>query len=108
MIRNYLAIAFRHLYKRKFYTAINVIGLAIGLAAGLLITLYVLDELSYDRFHQRADRIYRVTTETNFNGNLSGSASTNYHVGEVIDDEIPEIETTLRVQQLWEPYGESR
>ncbi len=102
MIRNYLAIAFRHLYKRKFYTAINVIGLAIGLAAGLLITLYVLDELSYDRFHEWADRIYRVTTETNFNGNLSGIASTNYHVGEVIDDEIPEIETTLRVRQLWE------
>ncbi|WKN42571.1 ABC transporter permease [Tunicatimonas pelagia] len=100
MIKNNLAIAFRHLYKRKFYTIINVTGLAIGLAAGLLITLYVLDELSYDRFHERADRIYRVTTETNFNGNLSGSASTNYHVGEVIDDEIPEIATTLRVQQL--------
>ncbi|MEM9830385.1 MAG: ABC transporter permease [Bacteroidota bacterium] len=99
MYRNYLAIAFRHLYKRKFYTIINVTGLAIGLAAGLLITLYVLDELSYDRFHERADRIYRVTTETNFNGNLSGSASTNYHVGEVIDDEIPEIATTLRVHQ---------
>ena len=102
MYRNYLAIAFRHLYKRKFYTIINITGLAIGLAAGLLITLYVLDELSYDRFHERADRIYRVTTEIDFNGNLSAIASTNYHVGEVIDDEIPEIETTLRVQQLRE------
>lgn len=99
MFKNYLSIAFRHLYKRKFYTAINIVGLAIGLAAGLLITIYVLDELSYDRFHKRADRIYRVTTETNFNGRFSGSASTNHHVGEVIDDEIPEIETTVRVHQ---------
>ncbi|MEQ9440334.1 MAG: ABC transporter permease [Cyclobacteriaceae bacterium] len=102
MLKNYLAIAFRHLSKRKFYTAINILGLAIGLAAGLLITLYVLDELSYDRFHKQADRIYRVATQTNFNGSTSAAASTNYHIGEVIDDEIPEIEATLRVQKLWD------
>ncbi len=102
MLKNYLTIAFRHLYRRKFYTAINIFGLAIGLAAGLLITLYVLNELSYDRFHEKADRIYRVTTETNFNGRKSAVASTNYHIAEVIDDEIPEIDATLLVQKVWE------
>lgn len=102
MFKSYLSIAFRHLYKRKFYTLINILGLSVALTACLLITLYVMDELSYDRFHEKADRIFRVTTETNFNGNLSANASTNYHIAEVIDDEIPEIEATLRVQKMWE------
>ncbi len=101
MLTNYLKIALRTLRKKPFYTGINILGLAIGMSACLLISLYVLNELSYDRFHEQADRIYRVTTETNFNGQESGSASTNYHIAEVIDDEIPEIEATVRVQQLW-------
>ncbi|WPP48829.1 ABC transporter permease [Catalinimonas niigatensis] len=101
MLKNYLSIAFRHLYKRKFYTLINVLGLSVALTACILISLYVLDELSYDRFHEKADRIYRVTNEVNFNGQESSYASTNYHVAEVIDDEIPEIESTLRVEKLW-------
>lgn len=99
MLTNYLKIALRTLRKKPFYTGINILGLAIGMAACLLISLYVLDELSYDRFHEQADRIYRVTTETNFNGRKKGSASTNHHVAEVIDDEIPEVEVTTRVQQ---------
>ena len=102
MLTNYLKITLRTLRKKPFYTGINILGLAIGMAACLLISLYVLDELSYDRFHEQADRIYRVTTETNFNGRKSGSASTNYHIAEVIADEIPEIETTVRVHQLWD------
>ena len=101
MLTNYLKIALRTLRKKPFYTGINILGLAIGMAACLLISLYVLDELSYDRFHEKADRIYRVTTETNFNGRKSASASTNYHIAEVIGNEIPEIEHTTRVQQLW-------
>lgn len=101
MFKNYLSIAFRHLYKRKFYTLINVLGLSVALTASILISLYVLDELSYDRFHEKANRIYRVTNEVNFNGQESSYASTNYHVAEVIGDEIPEIESTLRVQKLW-------
>ncbi|MGB3779202.1 MAG: ABC transporter permease, partial [Tunicatimonas sp.] len=102
MLTNYLKIALRTLRKKPFYTGINILGLAIGMAACLLISLYVLDELSYDRFHEKADRIYRVTTQTDFNGRESQMASTSYHIGEVIGSEIPEIETTVRVQQLWE------
>ncbi len=101
MLTNYLKIALRTLRKKPFYTGINILGLAIGMAACLLISLYVLDELSYDRFHEKADRIYRVTTQTDFNGRESGNASTNYHIAEVIGSEIPEIEQTTRVQQLW-------
>ncbi len=104
MLTNYLKIALRTLRKKPFYTGINILGLAIGMAACLLISLYVLDELSYDRFHEKADRIYRVTTLTTRMGSTEerGMAATNYHIGEVIDDEIPEVETTVRVHQEWE------
>lgn len=101
MLKNYLLIALRVFNKHKLYTLINIGGLTIGFAVSLLIMLYVLDELSYDRFHDKVDGIYRVTTKINFNGQISHIASTNYHIAEVIDDEIPEIETTLRVQKMW-------
>jgi len=63
MFKNYLRIALRNITKHKVYSSINVIGLAIGLASFVLIFLYVQDELSYDRYHSKADRIYRVTAE---------------------------------------------
>jgi putative ABC transport system permease protein len=65
MIRNYIKIAFRNLMKHKFVSFINLSGLTIGLACCLLITLYILHELSYDRFHHNANRIYRVTRSFN-------------------------------------------
>lgn len=62
MLRNYLVVALRNIVKHRLYTAINVLGLSIGLAACLVIVLFVRDETSYDRFWKRADRIYRLTT----------------------------------------------
>lgn len=61
MLRNYLKIAFRNLLKHKGFTFINIAGLSLGLTSFLVIALYVQDELGYDRFHQKADRIYRVS-----------------------------------------------
>ena len=57
MIKNYVKIAWRNLVKNKAYSFINITGLAIGLSCFLLIALYVMDELSYDRFYPNADRI---------------------------------------------------
>ena len=68
MLRNYLKIALRNLSKRKGFTFINVTGLAVGMACCLLIALYVRHELRYDRFHERAERIYRVATEVRTGG----------------------------------------
>ncbi len=61
MIKNYLTIALRNFRKQSFYSFINVSGLAVGIAACLVIVLFVIDELSYDTYNTKADRIYRVT-----------------------------------------------
>ncbi len=68
MIRNYIKIALRNLFKNKLYSFINIFGLAIGLTCFLLISLYVLDELSYDRHFKDADRIYRINSDIKFGG----------------------------------------
>ena len=60
MLKNYLRVAWRQLYKHKGYTGINIAGLAVGMACCLLIALFVQDELSYDRHHEHADQIHRL------------------------------------------------
>ena len=60
MLLNYLKIAFRNLIHQKIYSIINIVGLAIGIGCCLLIFLFVRNELSYDKFHQNAENIYRV------------------------------------------------
>jgi len=68
MFKNYFKIAIRNLRRHKGYTLINLAGLAVGMACGALILLYIRHELSYDRFHQKAARIYRLTTPLNKEG----------------------------------------
>jgi len=63
MLKNYLKVALRNLLKHKVYSFINILGLAVGIAASVLIALYIFDELSYDRFHVNADRTYRVVAD---------------------------------------------
>lgn len=63
MLKNYLTIALRTLRRHKGYAFINITGLAVGMVCCLVIGLYVQDELSYDRFHQHADRTYRLLLE---------------------------------------------
>src|SRR5688572_14311835 len=61
MLRNYLKVAFRNLVQHKAFSFINIAGLAIGMSCSILIMLWMQDELSYDKFHARADHIYRIT-----------------------------------------------
>jgi putative ABC transport system permease protein len=96
MLYNYLKITFRTLARYKSFTAINVIGLAMGLASGILILIYVMDELSFDKFHSKGDRIFRVGTEmVDINtGNSNGGIETNgWPIGKLLEAEFPEIET---------------
>ncbi len=97
MFRNYVKIAFRNLWKNRVYSGINVFGLAVGLATCLLITLYVADELSYDRHHKRADRIYRVVHHASWDqGNLN-LAPTSAPYGPTLKQNYPEIEQAVRI-----------
>jgi putative ABC transport system permease protein len=74
MLKNYIKIAFRNLIRRIGYTSINVFGLAVGISCCLLIGIYVLDEMSYDKFHNNADNIYRV----NINYSMGGTSQSMY------------------------------
>ena len=63
MIKNYLKVSMRNLLKHKGYAFINILGLAVGIAASVLIFLYVTNEMSYDKFHEKADRAYRIAAD---------------------------------------------
>ncbi|MBS4066454.1 MAG: ABC transporter permease [Chitinophagaceae bacterium] len=75
MIKNYFKIAWRNLVKSKGYSAINIGGLAVGMAVAMLIGLWVYDELSYDQYHQNYDRIARVMQHANFNGKIESQVA---------------------------------
>ncbi|HEX6848467.1 MAG TPA: ABC transporter permease [Chitinophagaceae bacterium] len=98
MIKNYIKIAWRNLKRKKASAMINLTGLAIGLAAFLLIVYFVRYELSYDSFLPDADRIYRVTVRQEEN-NQTGmhSARTYAAVSPVLKAELPEVETAVRI-----------
>ncbi len=63
MLKNYIKIAFRNLFRKKLYSFLNITGLAIGLACSILLLFYIQDELSFDRFHEKGDRLYRLESD---------------------------------------------
>jgi putative ABC transport system permease protein len=97
MFRNYIKIAFRNLWKNKGYSAINIFGLAIGLATCLLIILFVIDELSYDKYNEKADRIYRVNTDIKLNGSEFLHHVTPAPMADVLKKDYPGVEETVRI-----------
>ena len=100
MFKNYLKTALRIMFRQKAYSAINIIGLSLGMAATLLIILYVADELSYDRFHADADRIYRITFFGTMDDKDFKMAESAAPVGPAVAAEIPEVESVTRFG-LW-------
>jgi putative ABC transport system permease protein len=99
MIRNYFKIALRNLKRQKVSTSINVIGLAIGLATCILIMLYVKDELSYDRYNEKADRIFRVGLKVRLNGEDVGGPMLGPNAARDLQQEFPEVLKTTRIQR---------
>ena len=98
MIRNYLLVAFRNVLKNKVFSGINVFGLGIGLAACLLILQFVMVELSYDKFHSKLDRIYRVTNDRFQNGKLIQHGTITYPtIGPAMAKDFPEVEKYTRL-----------
>ncbi|HEY4063146.1 MAG TPA: ABC transporter permease [Puia sp.] len=99
MIRNYLKLAFRHLLRKKVFSFINLFGLTVGLVSCILIGLYITDELSFDKFHTKADRIVRVTMDYQ-KGNAGTPrqlASTGLRPGPRFQQVFPVVEAFARV-----------
>src|SRR5882757_7803357 len=98
MFTNHFKIAFRNLWRNKAFSAINIFGLAIGLAVCLLITLFVVDELSYDRYNLNADRIYRANSDFKVNGGDFKDRETPAPMASVLMKEYPQIEQATRLR----------
>ncbi len=97
MFKNYLKTALRNLMRNKFYSMINIVGLAIGITACILIMLYVQSELSYDTFHEKADRIYRVNLTGVFNDDEFNHPFLSPPLAKAMQNEIPEVEEAVRL-----------
>ena len=102
MLQNYFKVALRNLWKNKGFSAINIIGLASGIVICLLILLYVLDELSYDKFNTKANRIFRVNNEVRFGDNHFDLAVAPAMMGPTMVKEFPQVEQYTRIR--W--YGD--
>ena len=95
MIRNFIKVALRSLVKQKIYTAINVLGLAVSIAACLLIVLYVKYELSYDKFWPGGERVYKVLLERKYPNHTTFYGAMPHSYADASQRDIPEVENNL-------------
>jgi putative ABC transport system permease protein len=97
MVKNFFKIAWRNLLRNKGFSLINISGLAIGMAAAVLILLWIQHELSYDQFHQNKDRIYEAWNRAEFSGKLQCWNTTPKILARTVEKDIPEVERAVRV-----------
>src|SRR5688572_31436705 len=97
MFKNYLKIAFRNLWKHKAFSLINILGLTVGLTAGFLIFLYVSFEMSYDNFHSKANRIYRVVADIKTPTEVLHPGGPSWAVPPHLKLDFPEVEQSVRI-----------
>jgi len=96
MFKNLFTIALRNIFKDKTYSAINILGLTIGITCSMFLYLYILDELSYDRYHKNADNIYRVVSNIKEPDNAFTWAVAQIPLGEELRDNYPEVQNVVR------------
>ncbi|MNG60723.1 Macrolide export ATP-binding/permease protein MacB [compost metagenome] len=99
MLKSYLKIAFRNLQKNKGFTAINIVGLAIGMAAAILIMLWVKSEFTYDRFYSKTDQIYAVGIKDVWGGEVVKHFYTPKPMAAALKTDFPEINNVARVNK---------
>lgn len=97
MFKSYLRIAVRNFVKEKFYSALNILGLAIGICVVMFIALFLYQEMSYDQFHAKADRIYRLGTHLEIGGSVSDLNATFPPYAKALEAELSEVESAVRV-----------
>jgi len=100
MLRSFFQLSVRNLFrKNRLFTFINISGLAIGLASLLLVTLFINDEYSIDKYHKNADRIYRIVLDFAEKGNIVNWARTSAPIGQYLTGAYPEIEQVVRLRK---------
>lgn len=100
MIQNYFKIAWRNLVGNKGFSAINILGLATGMASAILIFLWMQNEVSYDRFHEKKDRIYEAWNQSKMNGEISSWNTTPKVLAKTVQQDFPEVEQAVRENSL--------
>jgi len=97
MIRNFFKVAYRNLLRNKGFSSINITGLATGMAAAILILLWIQNELSYDQFHKNKDRIYETWNRVPIEGQLACWNSVSALTARALEKDLPEVERAVRV-----------
>lgn len=97
MLKNYIVIAFRNMWKHKFYSILNIGGLALGLSTFLMIVLYLFDEANYDSFHKNSNRIYRITQTNIWSKDASAQLDALGPSAAKVLEKLPEVEQVCRV-----------
>ncbi|UCC80450.1 MAG: ABC transporter permease [Candidatus Zixiibacteriota bacterium] len=100
MFKNFLFISFRNLTRNKTYSLINIAGLAVGIACCLMIMLWVQNEFSYDRFHENADRIYRLCIDGQIGGRTTRTPASNAPAGPAMVRDFPEVINSARIDVM--------
>jgi len=96
MLKNLILVAFRNLVKDKAYSILNILGLTIGITCSLFLVFYILDELSFDKYHSQADRICRINAYVQEPENSMKWANTQFPLGPVLQKDFPEVEQAVR------------
>jgi putative ABC transport system permease protein len=97
MLKNYLKVAWRSLVRNRTFSFINITGLAVGLGCFLLISLYVMDELSFDRYYDKAENIYRINMDARWGGQDLRLAETSDMMGPIIKKDYPQVQEYTRI-----------
>jgi len=100
MLKNYIKVAFRSLQRQPGYTALNIIGLTVGIASSLIILLYIFHETSFDKQHSKRNRIYRLSTAIITPDNSFKSATMTSRAAFTVKNENPEVVQAARMQGL--------
>lgn len=98
MILNFFKVAYRNVIRNKGFSAINITGLAVGMASSILILLWIQDEMSFDEFHENKDRIYEVWNRVPFDGIVRSWNTVPAPLARALENDIPEVERAVRVQ----------
>jgi putative ABC transport system permease protein len=101
MIKNFIKVAIRNLGEHKGFSFINITSLTIGMASCILILLWIQNELSYDRFHENSERIYRIVTDECIGGQSSQYPATPLNISEALENDFPEVEKYVRLFKGW-------